>query len=675
MALGTRVASLFAELKLDDQMTSGLTTARGGLDSFGTKLTGIGTKLTGLGTKMTLASAPIVAGLVVAIKKATEFETAMANAGAILGKTREEMSDLSDEILSLGGSARAGPQAVAEAYFDIVSGVADASLHMDIMTAAIATSEAGAADLGATTNALVGTLNAFKDAGLSASDASDIMTQTVAKGVLTMDEMAAALPQVTSLAASLGIPFAEIGAELAVLTQTGTTASVATTQLRGAMLALINPNETMKKAIEELGFANGQAAIDTLGFQGTLDALTETTVASEEGLAKVMGGAEGLQAAINLAGDDTAEFIERFQGIPTAAEEAAAELAVIAGEADDVKSALNEMGVGFEGATEAAREIQNASPAAQFDFLKSAAHELSIEIGGPLADGLAAIATSLTPIVQDITDWIGENPELVDQITKLVGGALLLGPLLIVIGLGFTAAGTAVGVLSVALGLLVSPIAQWIVVIGLFIFALNELAKKMGFDGIVDLVRETFETWAGIIDQTIGLVELAWDAFWTGVAGAFDDFKLIIQNVLNALIEAVNPVLEALGFGQINTIEWVINVVAVVSPEAQAFLDFGSGVSVGIGAGIIIADTIAGIEGNAMGGPVSAGVPTFVGEAGTELFVPSSAGRIVPNNQLGRGGGGGFQIFGPIIVQGVQDVGAMLDAIERESSMRAARSS
>ena len=38
------------------------------------------------------------------------------------------------------------------------------------------------------------------------------------------------------------------------------------------------------------------------------------------------------------------------------------------------------------------------------------------------------------------------------------------------------------------------------------------------------------------------------------------------------------------------------------------------------------------------GGPVNAGQPYIVGEAGPELFVPRSGGTIVPNNELGGGG-------------------------------------
>jgi hypothetical protein len=41
------------------------------------------------------------------------------------------------------------------------------------------------------------------------------------------------------------------------------------------------------------------------------------------------------------------------------------------------------------------------------------------------------------------------------------------------------------------------------------------------------------------------------------------------------------------------------------------------------------------IEARAAGGPVSSGRPYIVGEIGPELFVPSSSGSIVPNNQMG----------------------------------------
>lgn len=46
----------------------------------------------------------------------------------------------------------------------------------------------------------------------------------------------------------------------------------------------------------------------------------------------------------------------------------------------------------------------------------------------------------------------------------------------------------------------------------------------------------------------------------------------------------------------------------------------------------------------AQGGAVSANQPYIVGEKGPEMLVPSTSGRVIPNNQLG-GGGGGQQVI------------------------------
>ena len=58
----------------------------------------------------------------------------------------------------------------------------------------------------------------------------------------------------------------------------------------------------------------------------------------------------------------------------------------------------------------------------------------------------------------------------------------------------------------------------------------------------------------------------------------------------------------------------------------------------GAGGGFLsIFKSVLGFRAN--GGPVNSGGPYIVGESGPELFVPSSAGQIVPNMALGGGGG------------------------------------
>jgi len=60
-----------------------------------------------------------------------------------------------------------------------------------------------------------------------------------------------------------------------------------------------------------------------------------------------------------------------------------------------------------------------------------------------------------------------------------------------------------------------------------------------------------------------------------------------------------------------------------------------------------IFDSMLGISGKAVGGPVFGKTPYIVGEKGPELFVPNRSGSIVPNNQLM----GGSQVMGKTDIQ------------------------
>ena len=60
--------------------------------------------------------------------------------------------------------------------------------------------------------------------------------------------------------------------------------------------------------------------------------------------------------------------------------------------------------------------------------------------------------------------------------------------------------------------------------------------------------------------------------------------------------------------------------------------------------GGLLGSIFGGLTGRAVGGPVSANTPYIVGERGPELFMPRSAGTIVPNNQLGMGGTSNTQV-------------------------------
>lgn len=418
-----KVASLFGVLSLKDEFSSGLNAASKQASGFGDRLQSIGGGLQSFAASAAIPAAMIGGALAVATRSAISFDTAITNVGAVLGKSSGEMKDMRAELLAIGGDTVQGPQAVAEAFYDIVGGVADASTHMDILKAAISTATAGNADLGGTTAALISVMNSYGFAADKASFASDVLTQTVGMGVGSMDEFAAALPTVTGLANSLGIEFDDLGAMTAYLTTQGNSAAQATTQLSAMMTSMLNPNEAMKKGLEELGFASGQAAIDQLGLVGAFDALGETQVAGEEGMAKMTGSVEALRGVTALTNDAWNTFSTDFV-------------------------------TGVDGATAAAETIQMESAANQFALLQSSMSEVAIEVGTALLPILTDLVAGARPVVEQIIGWIKENPELTKTILAVAGGAAILVPIIGAVGTVIGAAGTIVGVATTAVGLM-----------------------------------------------------------------------------------------------------------------------------------------------------------------------------------------------------------------------------
>lgn len=575
--MALQVASLYGVLRMDDgQFRQSLQDARSGMGDLGGQLQRVGGQLTAFGGQLTLMTAPLGAALGVAVRDFTSFDEAVTNTGAVLGLTRDEITKLTDHLQFMGERTRFGPQAVAEAMYDIAGGVADASSHMAILTSSIMTATAGNARLAGTTKALISVMNSYKFGAERAAYASNVLTRTVGMGVGSMDEFAAALPQVTGLANSLGIAFEDLGAMTAYLTTQGNTASQATTQLAAMMTALLNPNETMKKGLRELGFSSGQAAIEALGLAGAFTALAGTQTA-RDGMAKMSGSVEALRGITALAGPDVAEFFATFKS-------------------------------GVEGATDAAYSIQMGSAAAQFDLLKSSVQGLGIEAGQVLTPILINIANDMRPVVFGIMEWMQKNPELTEQIIMVAGALVIAGPLIAGAGIVLSGLGTIAGAVTGALTFLLSPVGLLIVGIGGLVFALSQLYPG----GLAKLLTDAATAARQL--AIIGLGILGAAANW-----ARDRVRELLQTILD-VIAKINELKAGLaawgGIGQ--------NVSTVAGMVASGQVSPGQVIE-----GLIRA---IGAEIRDVGGAGMAGQPYLIGTgAQPELFIPSTSGTFVPN--------------------------------------------
>ncbi|PSN80997.1 phage tail tape measure protein [filamentous cyanobacterium CCP4] len=573
--MALQVASLYGVLNLQDNMTPALNTALGNARSFGSTITNIGNNVTTFGRNVTAATAPLGAGLLASVNQSNQFSRSMSNINSILGITGEEAAALRAQLLAYGGDTVAGPQAVASAYYDIVSGVADASTHMAILDAATRTSEAGQADLTATTSALISTMNSYRLGADDATYVSDIFTRTVQTGVLTMDELASAFPQVTGLASSMGLEIDDLAGQLSFMTTQGFSASQSATFLRGMMTTLLNPTTNLSNAFTAMGYESGQAMIDALGLVGAYEAIREFGGGAFDGL---ITNQEALQGAIALTGEGANEFLTNFSSDIT-------------------------------GATEAARGIQNET--AGWSIFTSQLQRLAITTGDTLAPVLLDLLNNhITPLIERVSAWITENPQLASTIAMVTGAAVILGPVLMFIGGTISAIGGIVSAVTVGFGLLGGAIALAASPIGVLLIAGAALiwmfTREGGIIGSLNEAWTAFKQLSYIIFHATGVVE-AWNQAWA---------------IASAVVS-----------GEVNANQVVQSVNNQLTGQTQR-----------VGGG--------GQPGRYAGGPVTARRSYIVGERGPELFTPSSSGTISSNADTRaamNSGGDSFNFYGDII--------------------------
>lgn len=657
---------------------------------------------------------------------AATFERALANIRAVSNMSEADIARLRTQILTLGRDAVDGPQALVDAYYDIASGVADSTKWMSVLDSAVATSEAGQADLGATTDGLIGIMNAYSASGLSADAASNILTRSVGLGKGTMDEFVAAIGPNVGLMGQMGVGFGEVGAAVAFLTQQGIPASMAMTALVGSVNALSTPNKAMAEIMARLGETSGTAMIQQYGLAGALARVRDEA-----------GGLDEFNAALGR--------VEAQRAI------ALTEPAFLAG--------LGKFNEGLATATDTARAIQLDTPAAQLDKLRSAGEAMSIEMGEKLLPTAGNVIETLTDMGDTGVVVAGVLEGVKTLATELGGTVVIAGTSA---ALGAKAAGAAAGAGGgagggVSLGPVVKaaldaapPLAVAATLIGEYglsikaVTAAFDLATGAMFDTpeevaafnaaigkVADTLDETqsgIDEWmllqtgagglAGLPDDILKNPALVWGwmtqfttpgeelgmsqammaenaglgaganlgGFMSGLP-ASDELQIMVDDGLppalsmqafyNAGVSPANTLQMLADRGYIPATELTSLAAAGFPPTTRLDEIWRVGLlpSASLSRLLSLVLTAAGetppggeeAPGRDFGGAVVAGRGYRVGVP--EVFFPSSSGTAVPLSDLAGGGGGPqtVQFTGPIYVQGVQDVPGLLRQLQAEA--------
>lgn len=331
-------------------------------------------------------------GLGAAVAQTVAFDKAMRNVNSIAQLSEQQFKALGKSVLDLAGKTAQAPKTLAEGLYDLVSSGFDAKDSLHILQASAKAATAGLTDTATSTKAVAAVLNAYKIPASQAGKVSDLLFQTVNRGVISFEQLASNIGTVLPVASSLGVGLDQVGAALATMTKQGIGPEESVVRLQGAMTKFIKPSETMAEALKKVGVESGEQLIRQRGLQGAIEAVAGATDGSKASFAKLFPDVRAMQGALALTGKNARGAKEDLAAMRDSA-----------------------------GATGKALEQQSKSLSYQWNSLKAQASALSITVGSRLVPALGSALGAMNDLARGRGSVGGTLKDLVTGLRGVPG--------------------------------------------------------------------------------------------------------------------------------------------------------------------------------------------------------------------------------------------------------------
>lgn len=319
------IGTLFGTIELDDRLSSGLDLAQQKLDGFGQRFATLGPQLSSIGKSLTVGvTLPLIGIGTAAVVMATQFNASMANVATLIPGNIDRVNELKTAVQEMAVATGKSTGDLADGLYQVISAFGDTADTVKIVDI---NARAAAAGLASTTEAIELTSAVTKGYGdttaAAVQKAADLAFATVKLGQTTFPELAGAIGKVTPIAAALNVTQEELFASFATLTGVTGSAREVTTQMRGAMAALLKPTDDMQKALKTLGVESAAASIEQDGLVGSIQKVIGTTDGSTEAIGKLFANVESLPAIFALSGGQADVFSTKLAAMSEASGSAA----------------------------------------------------------------------------------------------------------------------------------------------------------------------------------------------------------------------------------------------------------------------------------------------------------------------------------------------------------------
>lgn len=190
-----------------------------------------------------------------AIDAGTQFDKSMSQVAATMGKTTDEIGDLTEFAKEMGANTAFSASQASEALNYMALAGYDAETSMKMLPTVLNLAAAGNFDLAAASDMVTDAQSAL---GLSLDETSEMvdkMAKASSKSNTSVEQLGNAFLTVGGTAKNLKGGTTELASVLGVLADNGIKGSEGGTALRNVILSLSAPTDTAAKKIEELGLS------------------------------------------------------------------------------------------------------------------------------------------------------------------------------------------------------------------------------------------------------------------------------------------------------------------------------------------------------------------------------------------------------------------------------------
>jgi TP901 family phage tail tape measure protein len=347
-----------------------------------------------------VAGAGLAAGLFASARAAMELEKSLYNVASISPQVAADTGKYRDVLVKMSTELPQSANELAAGLYQIVSSGFQADDALTILDASARAASAGLSTTGVAATAISATLKAYGLTAASASDVSDVLFETVNKGVITFEELAQGIGDYIGTGAAAKVSVGELGAAVAAMTLSGVTAAESGTSLNRVLQSLIKPGDALKTTLHQLGYESGAQALAADGLHGVMEKLRATTGGNVEELLRLFPEIRAARGAFALMANEGQNYSQSFDDIAT----------------------VN----GRVGATMQALEQQQKTAAYQTTILKNQAVALGIQLGQDLLPAIKFIVGGLHDFL-GLLQWLPGPVTAVAAVLMALSGAALLG--------------------------------------------------------------------------------------------------------------------------------------------------------------------------------------------------------------------------------------------------------